>query len=389
MKSMFKKILVSVVCLAMLGALVSVQMVFAVGEWEIGDYEGNSVEFSFGEEATISLEFDEPIKFTGNWTGITTDIPVEGDTDAESTGAIITAFILDGEDLGEKAVPVIDRDDSGLLTIDIARQWAGDYDDFEIAGREFSSIEITFIVPNAPDSFEDDTDTFTAKLEGQLDVAPDEPDDAQPVEISSEPVLSGNAWIGGTFIDECDDEDCECSFGWIEFTEQSTAFEVGEPFTVTLDFGSQTNTHGEAHWGYITVVQTDMMSIADNYDAFINSVRVDGEEILFNNESIEISVDDGIRISLTNTWSNDPVILSHDRIGEFYKLEVEMAFMLHGEQAPYFPANEGIEPVLGNSATVDADDDVPVFVIIIIAVGAAAAVIAVILIIVALSKKKK
>ena len=121
----------------------------AVDEWGLGDLPEASVSFSLGSEATISMKFDSPVKFSGNWTGISTDLPVSGDDAAEATGAKITSFKVDGKELGSKAVPLIDRDNSGFLTIDIARQWGGDYDAYNLKGMiPFSSIEITFIVPD-------------------------------------------------------------------------------------------------------------------------------------------------------------------------------------------------------------------------------------------------
>jgi len=121
-----------------------------VDEWGLGDWPGNSVTFSLGQNATIKLEFTEPVKFSGNWTGIATDIPVASDEDAEATGGRIVAFKLDGVDLGYKAVPLINRDNSGFLTIDIARQWGGSYDVYNLAGMEpFSTLEITFAFPGA------------------------------------------------------------------------------------------------------------------------------------------------------------------------------------------------------------------------------------------------
>jgi hypothetical protein len=102
-----------------------------VDEWGIGDLPSASVNFSLGQEATISMSFGEPIKFTGNWTGISTNVPVASDEDAEALGGGIVSFVVDGVDLGMRYVPLINRDDSGFLTIDIARQWGGDYDAYD------------------------------------------------------------------------------------------------------------------------------------------------------------------------------------------------------------------------------------------------------------------
>jgi len=278
----------------------------AVGEWDFGGIPEASVYFAVGQEATISMEFAKPIKFTGNWTGIATSIPVVSDEDAESTGAHITSFKVDGTELGSKLVPLINRDDSGFLTIDIARQWGGDYDDYDLAGMDpFSKLELSFIVPNMG--------------AGDGDVA------STPGDFAT----AGHAWIGGTFM--TDDGD----FDWIPYEDQMVPFELGVPFVATLDFGAGKNTHGEAGWGYITVVQTDIMDSASFYDAFIEDILVDGRSISFDANNIEVGFDGGVRISLTNGWAETPVVAGAHVIGEFSKLEVVMAFVAVGDPNPF------------------------------------------------------
>ena len=116
-----------------------------VPEWGIGDLPGAVVSFNLGEEAVITMEFDAPVKFTGNWTGIATNVPVESDEDAEAVMGGITSFKVDGKEIGAFKVPLINRDNSGYLTIDIARQWGGEYDAFGLIDMEpFSKIEIGF-----------------------------------------------------------------------------------------------------------------------------------------------------------------------------------------------------------------------------------------------------
>jgi len=332
-----------------------------VPEWGIGDIPDASVDFDYGDEVKISMQFDEPIKFTGNWTGISTDIPVIGDLDAESTGAIITSFIVDGVDLGSKAVPLINRDKGGFLAIDIARQWGGSYDDYDLAGMEpFSSLEITFTVPNAPEGIADPFEEFV----------PDPP-----------AFSSGNAWIGGTFILEDGSND------WHEYDDQSVAFEVGVPFMVVLDLGDEKNTHLEADWGgYILVVQTDIDDNERSYDAFINAIRVDGRSIPFYGENIEMGFDRGIRIAITSMWAEEPVVVSHAMIGEFSKIEVEIAITAAGAEAPVFnlggadaeaPVSNPGGAADSTAVSADGDDDsggFPGWGIALIAVGGVAAV---------------
>ena len=121
-----------------------------VDEWGLGDLPQATTSFNLGENAVIYMEFDEPVKFTGNWTGIETTIPISGDDEAEATGGKILSFKVDGVDLGSKAVPLVDRDGMGTVTIDIARQWGGSYDAYGLADMDpFSTLEITFIFPDS------------------------------------------------------------------------------------------------------------------------------------------------------------------------------------------------------------------------------------------------
>ncbi|MDR0326208.1 MAG: hypothetical protein LBI19_08965 [Oscillospiraceae bacterium] len=127
-----------------------------VEEWGIGDLPGATVSFELGAETTITMEFDAPIKFTGNWTGIATNVPVDSDEDAEAVLGGITSFKVDGNELGARKVPLINRDNGGTLTIDIARQWGGEYDAYGlIEMAPFSKLEITFILGAEVDFMEE------------------------------------------------------------------------------------------------------------------------------------------------------------------------------------------------------------------------------------------
>ena len=141
----------------------------------------------------------------------------------------------------------------------------------------------------------------------------------------------GNVIIGGTFRDE--DGEIE----WVRFDDHAVPFEIGVPFKAMVDLGSETNIHDEADWGYIMVVQTDLDVSEDSLDAFIYEILVDGRSVSFKEENIEVGNErgeGGIRISLTNGWSDDPVVFSPERIGEFSKLEVIMVFVDKGEAKP-------------------------------------------------------
>jgi len=296
----------------------------SVPEWGIGDEEGATVAFKVGEEATISMSFDEAIKFSGNWTGIATSIPVTSDEDAESTGAHITKFVVDGEDLGSKLVPLINRDDSGFMTIDIARQWGGDYDEYDLAGMDpFKTLEISFIVPNLPGG----------EVEIGLPVLP----------------TGGHVWIAGTvaYAGRTDDVPGD-EIDWYEFgglEGKNIPFEFGVPFTVTLDLGSETATHGEAGWGgYILCVETDVNINPAFYEAFIDKILVDGNEVSFNPEGIEVGKDRGIRVPLTTGWSDLPPLDSYTKIGTFSKLEVTMVIAEFGTMENPFTGADAPPP---------------------------------------------
>ena len=302
-----------------------------VPEWGIGDIPEATAFFEVGKEATISMSFAEAIKFTGNWTGISTSIPVDDDEGAEATNASILSFKVDGNDLGAKEVPLINRDNSGFMTIDIARQWGGSYDDYDLAGMDpFKELEITFIVPNMPDG----------STGG----------DTGPVDFAKE----GNAWIGGTFWAEDDEE-----FDWIEFQDQTVAFKLGEPFTVVLDMGSDKQTHGEADWGYISVVQTDIQDSAINYDVYINDIRVNGHSITFEPDNIEIKFDRGLRIPLTDAWADKALLSGPAAIGEFSKLEVEMVFVAAGDPNPFGEDTSTPEPSVSPPPPLSPPDNTP------------------------------
>lgn len=354
----------------------------AVGAWDIENQPGASVEFAIGEETTISMEFAEPIKFTGNWTGITTNIWVLGDDSAMTSGAHITSFIVDGEDLGSREVPLINRDGNGFLCIDIARQWGGSYDEYDLAGMEpFSTLEITFIVPEAPEMIEN---------------APEE-----IPELALDYDATYNAWIGGTFL--APDSNDETGFDWVPYEDQTVPFKINETFTVTLDLGSETQTHGEASFGYITVVQTDIMDKVDPVmSAYIESIKVDGNELRFDASGISVGYDGGVRIGLTDSWAvsaGSPTVLSGPQaIGTFSKLEVTMAFC-DLDFIPEFgsAAEESTEPaappppvVIDPVAPVDdtsGDDGMPGWVIPVIIAGAVL-IICVVVFLVIKSRKK-
>ena len=280
-----------------------------VPEWGIGDIPEARTGLVIGEPATIKMEFSNPIKFTGNWTGIATSIPVVSDEDAETTGAYITNFVVDGQDIGTRPIPLINRDESGFMTIDIARQWGGSYDSYNLAGMDpFTTLEITFVIPSMPEG-----------------------EEPEPVELGDLPT-HGNAWLAGTVLYEGRTDDIDADLvDWYMFTGQSVGFEMGVPFTVTVDLGSENATHDVAHWdGYIMCVQTDLDSNPALFDAFIGSILVDGREVSFDANNVVVGDDPiGIRLALTSAWAEAP-LSDPFMIGTFSKLEITMVLGEYG-----------------------------------------------------------
>jgi hypothetical protein len=466
-----------------------------VGEWpDLSDYE---VTFNLDEEVTITIEFDDPVAFGGNYAAINTDVPFP-----DGTG-IITSFKLDGEEISMGPAFLNDEGIRDGLRLTICNKWNNDISpqplDLDTVG-EFSKLEITFIVSMDPlggkawiggtflnedgdfdwiefddqsvdfivgvdftvtldfgddtnehgdagwgfitvvqTDMQEDASTLGAVINSilvdgeEIDFEPENvevgfdrgirvaltslwaedpvvagyevigefsklevnlrffSDDTPPaeIEVPDDMTMAGNAWIGGTFLTE------EGEFDWIPYEDQKTSFTVGEPFTVTLDFGSDTQTHGEASWGYITVVQTDIMDSAALYDAFIDKILVDGREILFNPHNIEVGFDNGVRVALTSYWAEDPVVETPRVIGEFSKLEVVMAFTVVGGEFPFGeiePPPPPTPPVIASpivppGSNNDTSDGLPGWVIPVIIAGVV--VVALVIVLVVLKSKKK
>jgi hypothetical protein len=132
-----------------------------------------------------------------------------------------------------------------------------------------------------------------------------------------------SAWICGTFrifSDEFDEAE------WMDFSEQSVSFFTRETFTAVLDMGEETIEHDTADYGYILTVQTD---IPDYYIyeffPFINYIKVDDVYIDFDSVNVGMGYDSmGLRVSITDFWTDTPVVSHFSEIGEFSRLEVEM-----------------------------------------------------------------
>ncbi|MDR2589579.1 MAG: hypothetical protein LBC71_01130 [Oscillospiraceae bacterium] len=272
------------------------------GDIDWVEYKDQSVEFNLNELFTVTADFgDEVNKHDDAGWGyiavVQTDL--EGDP---SLAVYIQSIVVDGNEIEFDASAAIAWDEGGIripLT-HVWRQDAGDpvvLDGPEAIG-EFSKLEVTL-----------------ALIEEEL--------------------LSGEAWIAGTFAE---DED---SLDWFEFKDQAVAFKVGEEFTVTVDVGDDVWIHGDAGWGYLAVINTDLSDIlADFLSVEIDKIIVDGEEIDFDADAMALWGEGGIRVGLTHVWredGGDPIPLKGpETIGEFSKLEVVLTISIGG-----FVASDG------------------------------------------------
>ncbi|MCL2223448.1 MAG: hypothetical protein FWB96_00600 [Defluviitaleaceae bacterium] len=121
------------------------RIVDAGEETTTADHEDASITFSFGEETILFMRFDEPVSFMSDYARITTNIPVIGTTDALSTGARLTNFILDGNEVQSAEIfPTMGGD--GFLVMAI-----GGNEYSMLTGTDpFTTLEIHFLVANAP-----------------------------------------------------------------------------------------------------------------------------------------------------------------------------------------------------------------------------------------------
>jgi len=281
-----------------------------IPELGLGNEPGAIVPLKVGQLNTIKMEFTDPIKLTGEWLSIVTSLPVINEEDAESTGAFITSFIVDNKELGSKIVPLIDFD--GFMAIDIANQQDDSflvYDEYGLADMEpFTTLEITFLVPSMPEG--------------------EDLSEPRPVEVPTH----GKAWIAGTVLFSGRTDDLDPGLvDWYEFKDQSVEFEVGTVFTVTLDLGSETATHDDAFWeGYILCVETDIDFSETYFEAFIGKIVLDGRQLRFNADNVEINKVRGIRVPLTSSWSDTP-LAEYSDIGTFSKLEITLVLAERGK----------------------------------------------------------
>jgi hypothetical protein len=136
-----------------------------VNGWELGDIAATT--FAVGETATISITFDELVKFDANYAAIETDVPYPAFT------AEITSFKLDGVEIPMGAAFINDEGivKNETLRLTICNKWNSDIpvQPLEVGELdEFTSIEISFVVTEADEA----AITAIADADGAEDAAP-------------------------------------------------------------------------------------------------------------------------------------------------------------------------------------------------------------------------
>ncbi|MCL2819871.1 MAG: hypothetical protein FWD38_03470 [Oscillospiraceae bacterium] len=301
--------------------------------WELGDFAATG--FVLGQPAVLDIDFGDKVNFgDGNYVAINTNLPNTFDgIFADTDMAQILSFQLDGNEipmgdvlLNPEGLAPLDGSDNEGVRLNFTNKWNGDISeqpfDPDTVG-DFQTLRIEFIIHYVGD--------------------PPEPPPPEAVELQ----MSGIAYIGGTFefmdgnhlaggddLDRCD---------WWAFEDQATPIEIGVPFTVSIDMGSEKIRHGLAAWNdedYIIAVDTDIASPPAFFDAYIDKIVKDGNEVSFNADNVTVGAERGnLRISLTNSWAEsagDPVpIAGPNSIGEFSKLEVTMVIVELDEPNPF------------------------------------------------------
>jgi len=302
-----------------------------INGWGLGELAATG--FLMGHPAVIDVDFGGPVSFgDGNYIAIETNLPNPYDgvpmfSDPEM--AQILSFKLDDKEIDMKDVLInaegmdaIDGSSTGLR-LTLCNKWAGLDDDDQpvdpaVLG-EFTKMRIEFIVHYVGD-----------------------PPEPPPPEIPDLSDVKGVAYIGGTFVfldrGHPDDDDPSADpdrCDWWAFEDQAVAIKIGEPFTVSIDLGSEKIRHDLAHWNgedYIVAIDTDIDLSPLFFDAYIDSIKKDGNDIRFTADAVTVGSERGnLRISLTNSWAEsrgEPVpIAGPMAIGEFSKLEVTMVIV--------------------------------------------------------------
>ena len=131
---------------ASFGAYLDESVNAEVGSWPDMSEFGGMINFSAGQEATITLEFPSPVAFNGPFAAIETDFPFTAEVDAE-----ITRFVLDGVEF-PLAAQFINQEGLGDprgVRLTLSNTWSDaiDVQPLNLSELpEFTVLEVTFVV---------------------------------------------------------------------------------------------------------------------------------------------------------------------------------------------------------------------------------------------------
>ncbi len=222
---------------------------------------------------TYKADYGQKVKFSGNYVGLNTNVPVEKDADDKVINkAGLVSVKLDGVEVAIADPSLLTEEglDSGVR-INLTNQWNGDITTQPIdpqvwADTEFQVIEIEFYVG-------DYEPANKVCVEGQFDTS-----------------YEGN-------FDEWADLKADYT---MDFAKNGTV-------TYTADYGQKVKFSGN----YVGL-NTSVPVVKDADDKVINdaalvSVKLDGVEVEIADPSLLTAegIDGGVRINLTNQWNGD------------------------------------------------------------------------------------
>ncbi len=222
---------------------------------------------------TYKADYGQKVKFSGNYVGLNTSVPVEKDADDKVINkAGLVSVKLDGAEVAIADPSLLTAEGlDGGVRINLTNQWNGDITTQPIdpqvwADTEFQVIEIEFYVG-------DYEPANKVCVEGQFDAS-----------------YEGN-------FDE-----------WADLKADYTmAFAKNGTVTYTADYGQKVKFSGN----YVGL-NTNVPVVKDADDKVINdaalvSVKLDGVEVEIADKSYLTAegIDGGVRINLTNQWNGD------------------------------------------------------------------------------------
>jgi len=351
--------------------------------------------FLMGHPAVIEIEFDDLVTFgEGHYIAINTNLPNPFDGEpifADPGMAQILSFKLDDVEidrgdvlLNAEGMDAIDSSSTGLR-LTLTNKWNPEISEQPLDPEglgEFTKLRVEFIVNYVGE--------------------PPEPPAIERPDLSN---VTGLAYIGGTFVfldsdhplpgedpDRCD---------WWPFDDQTVDIKIGEPFVVSIDMGSEKIKHTYAHWNgedYIVAVDTDIEMSPIFFDAYIDYIKVDGRDIIFNDGVVAVGTQEHgtLRVSITNSWAEaqgNPVpIEGPNAIGEFSKLEIRMVIVPGDDPNPFGGGDSGGDDPVPPPPPIEKPPEEPKqtsWLIWALIAGGVVIVGAVIAIVVVVSKKKK